>query len=102
MRIFFIATMAEPGAAAQQVQGAARGIASVKLSPFWAASPANWFLQAEAQFAVRDNMNPIDRHYLVMAALTEPQIDLVSNILSFFIYLFTTKYLAYNDFFYIL
>jgi hypothetical protein len=73
--------MAEPGAAAQPAQAAARGIASVKLSPFWAASPANWFLQAEAQFAVRDVMNPLDRYYLVMAALGEPQIDLVSSVL---------------------
>jgi hypothetical protein len=40
----------------------ARGIASVKLSPFWVASPANWFLQAEAQFAVRDVTDPVDRY----------------------------------------
>jgi hypothetical protein len=73
--------MEEPGAAVQPIQGTARGIASFRLSPFWATSPVNWFLQAEAQFAVRDIMDPVDRYYLVMAALAEPQIDLVSNIL---------------------
>jgi hypothetical protein len=27
-------------------------IAAVRLPPFWQSSPANWFLQAEAQFAI--------------------------------------------------
>jgi hypothetical protein len=56
-------------------------IAAVRLPPFWQASPANWFLQAEAQFAIREITQPLDKYYLVMSALSELQVDMVSSVL---------------------
>jgi hypothetical protein len=56
-------------------------IAAVRLPPFWQASPANWFLQAEAQFAIREITQPVDKYYLVMSALSELQVDMVSSVL---------------------
>jgi hypothetical protein len=56
-------------------------IAAVRLPPFWQASPANWFLQAEAQFAIREVTQPLDKYYLVMSALSETQVDMVSSVL---------------------
>jgi hypothetical protein len=64
----------------QQAPPAARGIASVALSKFWPGSPANWFRNVEAQFAVRGVTDPVDKYYLVMAALTEPQMDLLDGL----------------------
>jgi hypothetical protein len=64
----------------QQAPPATRGIASVALSKFWPGSPANWFCNVEAQFAVRGVTDPVDKYYLVMAALTEPLMDLLDGL----------------------
>jgi hypothetical protein len=64
--------MAEENAAA-----AARNLAAVRLPPFWPKSPLAWFRAAEAQFVIRNIEEPLDRYYLVLAALAEPQIDRV-------------------------
>jgi hypothetical protein len=63
---------AEPAAAAT-----ARSTASVTLPRFWPASPAGWFRSVEAQFMVRNIISPLDRYYLVLAALNEEQVDKV-------------------------
>jgi hypothetical protein len=57
------------------------GLSSIKLPPFWHNSPAAWFQTVEAQFVVRGVPDPIDRYYVVMAALSEQQSELVSNVL---------------------
>jgi hypothetical protein len=62
----------------QQQQNSTCGIATVNLPPFWKNSPASWFLAADAQFAMRNVMNPV--YYLVVAALSEHQVDRVKNI----------------------
>jgi hypothetical protein len=56
-------------------------IAAVRLPPFWQSSPTNWFLQTEAQFAIREITQPLDKYYLVMSALSELQVDMVSSML---------------------
>jgi hypothetical protein len=56
-------------------------IAAVRLPPFWQSSPANWFLQAEGQFAICEIMQPLDKYYLVMSALSELPVDMVSSVL---------------------
>jgi hypothetical protein len=56
-------------------------VTAVRLPPFWQASPANWFLQAEAQFAIREVTQPLDKYYFVMSALSETQVDMVSSVL---------------------
>jgi hypothetical protein len=38
-------------------------------------------LQAEAQFAIREITQPLDKYYLVMSALSETQVDMVSSVL---------------------
>jgi hypothetical protein len=67
--------MAEENAAAT-----ARNLAAVRLPPFWPKSPLAWFRAAEAQFVIRNIEEPLDRYYLVLAALAEPQIDRVHSI----------------------
>jgi hypothetical protein len=59
---------------------AALSIALVALSKFWQGSPDNWFRNVEAQFAVRGVTDPIDKYYLVMAALSEAQMDLFDGV----------------------
>jgi hypothetical protein len=56
------------------------GIVSVALSKFWSGSPANWFQNVEAQFAVLGVTDPVNKYYLVMAALSEAQMDLLDGI----------------------
>jgi hypothetical protein len=57
------------------------GLSSVRLPPFWPNSPAAWFRTVKAQFMVRAITDPVDCYYVVMAALSEQQSELVSNIL---------------------
>jgi hypothetical protein len=58
----------------------ARNLAAVRLPPFWPQAPLAWFRAAEAQFVIRNIEEPLDRYYLVLAALAEPQIDRVRAI----------------------
>ena len=45
--------------------------APIKLPEFWEASPATWFAQAEAQFALRDIIDDdAAKYYHVVAALS--------------------------------
>jgi hypothetical protein len=74
--------MADDGnAAAATAAAPSPGLSSVRLPPFWPNSPAAWFRTVEAQFMVRAISDPVDRYYVVMAALSEQQSELVSNIL---------------------
>jgi hypothetical protein len=59
---------------------ASRGAASVKLPQFWASSPAAWFRTADAQFAIRGVVDPLDQYYLVLGALSEANVDMVRHI----------------------
>jgi Reverse transcriptase (RNA-dependent DNA polymerase) len=54
--------------------------ASVKLPQFWASSLAAWFRVADAQFAIRGVMDPLDQYYLVLGALSEANVDMVRPI----------------------
>jgi hypothetical protein len=58
-----------------------RGAASVKLLQFWASSPAAWFRMADAQFAIRGVVDPLDQYYLVLGALSEANVDMVRHIM---------------------
>jgi hypothetical protein len=53
------------------------GAASVKLPTFWAAKPAGWFQSVEAQFAMKGITSEVDKYFLVLAALSETQVDKV-------------------------
>jgi hypothetical protein len=55
-------------------------IAALRLPPFWQSSPANWFVLARAQFAIREITQPLDKYYLVMSALSETQVDMFSSV----------------------
>lgn len=44
---------------------------SLKLPGFWSAQPEVWFLQAEAQFAIRDITKDETKYYYVVAALDQ-------------------------------
>jgi hypothetical protein len=57
-----------------------RGAASVKLPTFWAATPAGWFRSVEAQFAVKGITSGVDKYFLVLAALSEMQVDKVMSV----------------------
>jgi hypothetical protein len=57
------------------------GLASIRLPPFWPNSLAAWFRTVEAQFVIRAITDPVDRYYVVMAALSEQQSELVSNVM---------------------
>jgi hypothetical protein len=72
--------MAEDGSPAA-TGGVTPGLASIKLPPFWHNAPAAWFRTVEAQFMIRAITNPIDKYYVVMAALSEQQSELVSSVL---------------------
>jgi hypothetical protein len=67
--------------AAATAASSSPGLSSVRLPPFWPNSPAVWFSTVEAQFIVRAITDPVDCYYVVMAALSEQQSELVSNIL---------------------
>jgi hypothetical protein len=67
--------------AEQQVQhNAAGGVAAVRLTPFWSNSPAAWFRAAEAQFAIRNVTDPLERFYVVLSALSEANVDRVKHV----------------------
>jgi hypothetical protein len=68
-------------AAAATAASLSPGLSSVRLPPFWPNSLAAWFRTVEAQFIVRAITDTVDRYYVVMAALSEQQSELVSNIL---------------------
>jgi hypothetical protein len=67
--------------AANAAADSSSGIASIKLPPFWQANPANWFSAADAQFVIHNVTQPIDKYYLVLAALNEQQFKLISHIM---------------------
>jgi hypothetical protein len=67
--------------AATDAADSSRGLASIKLPLFWPANPANWFRAVEAQFAIRNVTQPIDKYYLVLAALNEQQFELISHVM---------------------
>jgi hypothetical protein len=54
---------------------------SVKLPTFWAATPAGWFRSVEAQFAVEGITSEVDKYFLVLAALSEAQVDKVMTVM---------------------
>jgi hypothetical protein len=51
-----------------------------KLPAFWSASPAAWFRVIEGQFTLHGMMDPIERYYLIINALSETNVDLVRKI----------------------
>jgi hypothetical protein len=53
---------------------------SIRLSPFWANSPAAWFNTAEAHFTLRGVTDPVEKYLIVLTALGEAQADRVRNI----------------------
>jgi hypothetical protein len=56
------------------------GSANIRLSPFWANSPAAWFQTAEAHFTLRRVTDPIEKYLVVLTALGETQADKVKSI----------------------
>jgi hypothetical protein len=66
-------------ASAPALAGAA-GAFSVRLSRFWMNSPAVWFHTADAQFALRRVTDPLEKYYLVLAALSDANVDLARHI----------------------
>jgi hypothetical protein len=69
--------MASENAATEPVS---RGAASVKLPTFWAATPAGWFRSVEAQFAVKGITSGVEKYFLVLASLSETQVDKVMAV----------------------
>jgi hypothetical protein len=57
-----------------------RGLAAVRLTPFWSNSPAAWFRAAEAQFVIRGVTDPLEKFYVVLSALSESNVDRVRHI----------------------
>jgi hypothetical protein len=55
-----------------------RGSAAVRLMPFWSNSPAAWFRAAEAQ--IRGVIDPLEKFYVVLTALSESNVDRVRHI----------------------
>jgi hypothetical protein len=73
--------MANNDAASAAAADSSRGLASIKLPPFWPANPANWFRAVDAQFAIRNVTQPIDKYYLVLAAFNEQQFEMISHVM---------------------
>jgi hypothetical protein len=69
--------MAKSGPPAAGGGGVTLSLASIKLPQFWQNAPAAWFRTVEAQFVIRAVTDPVDKYYVVMAALSE----LVSSVL---------------------
>jgi hypothetical protein len=57
-----------------------RGATSVKLPTFWAATPAGWFRSVEAQFVVKGITSGVEKYFLVLASLSEAQVDKVMAV----------------------
>jgi hypothetical protein len=53
---------------------------SVKLPMFWVATLAGWFRSVEAQFAVKDITSEMNKYFLALVALSEPQVDKVMAV----------------------
>jgi hypothetical protein len=73
--------MAESGPLTVGGGGVTPCLASIKLPQFWQNAPAAWFRTVEAQIVIRAVTDPIDKYYVMMAALSEQQSELVSSIL---------------------
>jgi hypothetical protein len=73
--------MVEGGSPAAASGGVTPGLASIKLPQFWQNALAAWFRTVEAQFMIRAITDPVDKYYVVMAALSEQQSELVSSVL---------------------
>jgi hypothetical protein len=58
-----------------------RSAASVKLPTFWAATPAGWFRSMEGQFAVKGITSGVEKYFLVLATLSETQVDKVMAVM---------------------
>jgi hypothetical protein len=67
-------------AAVAGVPAAPQHASSIRLSPFWANSPAAWFQTAEAHFTLRRVTDPIEKYLVVLTALGEAQADKVKSI----------------------
>jgi hypothetical protein len=76
-KYFSLLIMSTENAATEPVS---RGGASVKLPTFWAATPAGWFRSVEAQFAVKGITLGVEKYFLVLASLSEAQVDKVMAV----------------------
>jgi hypothetical protein len=65
----------EPGHPPAAPAGTPSGAYNLRLPRFWANSPATWFQTAEAQFALRRVLDPLEKYYLVFDALSEANIE---------------------------
>ena len=72
----------DPAPAPAPAAAAGRNLSAVKLPPFWTSSPANWFRYAEAQFVIKEVVNPIDRFYLTVSALSEESMRRVQSVIA--------------------
>lgn len=54
---------------------------SVKLQPFWANSPAVWFIQAEAQFAIAKIKKDVTKYNYVLGALPQNVLETVIDFI---------------------
>lgn len=52
---------------------------NVKLPPFWSNSPATWFLQAEAQFALNKIKSDSIKYYNVITSLSQEISESISD-----------------------
>jgi uncharacterized protein YdbL (DUF1318 family) len=81
-RIFAVMSEQEPprngGPAANPAE--ISGSANIRLSPFWANSPAAWLQTTKAHFTLRRVTDPIDKYLVVLTALGEAQADKVKSI----------------------
>lgn len=55
---------------------------AIKLPTFWAEQPAIWFLQAEAQFSLRNISDDTTKYYHVVAALDQTTSSRIIDVLS--------------------
>jgi hypothetical protein len=63
--------MAESGPPAAGSGSVTPGLASIKLPQFWQNTPAAWFRTLDVQFVIRAVTDPVEKYYVVMAALSE-------------------------------
>jgi hypothetical protein len=57
-----------------------RGLAAVRLMPFWSNSPAAWFRATEAQFIICGVTDPLDKFYVMLTALSKSNVNRVRHI----------------------
>ena len=61
---------------------AAANAVALKLPTFWHASPNTWFIQAEAQFALRNVTADETRYYHVVASLDQDTASRLEDVLN--------------------